>query len=117
MAAVDLLGALIAFTGTDRPTFGDLAVPGLILLLSVFTLRLGIPLLRTRDQRHTLPKWMCWLALLLGAAAAVLSGAELVNGFMNEGIVVFLDFPLVMVVVLGLSCGAVALFGFRNQPA
>jgi hypothetical protein len=115
MATVDLLAALMASTGTDLPTFGDLALPGLIVLLSIFTLRLGIPLLRTRDQRHTLPRWMGWLALLLGAAAAVLSGAELLNGIVKEGIVAFLDFPVVMFVVLGLSCGAVALFGFRNQ--
>jgi hypothetical protein len=107
---------MLALAGsTDRPTFGSLAIPGVILLLSILTLRLGIPPLRSLERGYALPKWMCWLALLLGAAAAALGVAELADAVVQEGVAVLFDFPMVIIIALGLSCSVVALLGIRRR--
>jgi hypothetical protein len=109
MAMIDLLGAVVAFARGERLTFGSLAFPCLILLLSALTLCLGIPRLRSFAERQPPPSWLRYPALVFGAAVAVLFGAEIAYAVAKEGVVVLLDFPIVMVFVLGVSCSAVAL--------
>ena len=114
LAAVDMTAALIAITRTEHPTLA-LTVPVLILVLSAFTLRLAIPALRPPETRRAPPRWLCWIALLCGAAVALLSGFEIAYGLVQEGIAVLLDFPAVMVFVLSVSCAAVALAAVRRR--
>jgi len=114
LAAVDVTAAMLAFTRTEHPTLA-LTVPVLILVLSAFTLRLGIPALRPAETRRVPPGWLCWIALVCGVAVALLSGFEIAYGVVQEGIAVLLDFPAVMVFVLGVSCAAVALPGVRRR--
>lgn len=63
-----------------------------------------------------LPKWMCWLALLFGAAIALLAGAELAYALTEEGLVMLLDLPIVIAFLLGLSCTLLAYLSLRSQP-
>lgn len=113
LAGVDLLAGVISFVGGDRPKLG-LTLPGLMVLLSALTLRLGIPAIRLPGKGPASPKWLCWLALLFSAAIAILSGAEMAYGVAEEGFVVLFDFPIVMAFISGLSCSVLAFSELRR---
>lgn len=115
MAAVEILDSVVSFARADRPTL-NIALPSLMLLLSALTLRLGMPSIRPLGRLGVLPKWMCWLALLFGAAITLLAGAELAYALTEEGLVMLLDLPIVIAFLLGLSCTLLAYLSLRSQP-
>ncbi|MEJ8810853.1 hypothetical protein WKW77_07215 [Variovorax ureilyticus] len=114
VAAVEIFDFVASFARANRRTL-DIALPSITLLLSALTLRLGMPCVWPLGKLGVLPKWMCWLALLFGAAIALLAGAELTYALMDAGIVVLLDLPVVMTLLLSLSCILLAYLSLRGQ--
>lgn len=114
MAAVEIFDVVASFARADRRTL-DMALPIIMLLLSALTLRLGMPSVWPLGKLRVLPKWMCWLAMLFGAATALLAGAELTYALMDAGVVVLLDPPVVITFLLSLSCILLAYLSLRGR--
>lgn len=114
IAGIDLLAAAASFLRTGALSVRAFALPGVMLLIGALTLRLGVLARRPPGSHAKSPRWLSWLALVLGGALAVQSGAEILYALAQDGVVVLMDAPIVMAFALGLSCSALACSHLRR---